>query len=1347
MGVSIFSCGPSANESEVKTYEYLKSRLQSEMGGDWVLLTNLAFSVTHQLQSDEIDIVAIGPSGVRVIEIKHWTAVWVDSHKDLVKQEADRVTNKARKIGTTLRKYVVDLPYVGGAFLLSQEHSKVKRLAKNEVCGVKFYSLNDWKAALNFNSQTVLSPQQVTILSCALAPKCSVAIDGSMRRLAGYVNLELKSPKEECFHRVYKGIHFARQDRVILHLYDLSASDDKNAETKAEREFKALHRLQLHSWAPRILDSYQEAPGYAGEMFFFTVVDPAAPDLEKRVTDDTWTVINRIEFGRNTIRALMELHNAGTADGPIIHRNLTPRTILVKYDNSPFITGFERTKIPSDISVVSSSLPIEENLVSVAPEVASQGLAAADHRSDVYSLCASLSQLFEGREEDLNQRVLEVLELGLTAQPEHRSSFQDLDTKLSELLGESVPLPEPPPARFWTEDQIVCFRNRDYRIVTRLGSGGVGTTYKVVEIDRLTKDDLGTYVAKIARDSEIGQRVLKTYNLVRSHLRHTGLSTIFEVAQDWQENDFVALMTWIEGASLAEFTGVFTLLAEDQQETSGEALASRWMQVMCQALDVLHRNGLIHGDISPRNMIVSGSDLVLTDYDFVSKIGMPVNDPGTVLYCSPSYQDNCHASPSDDIYALSASFFHVIFEKEPFRYGGELDKKRGLNWEGIEKSEYPLLTEFLDNATHSDPAKRFANVTKALLFFEEQQSKTLQINVQVTDETKTNTRTEGMKVEVKLREQRVDWLHNLLQSYPGSRWGNCETRGLDTFFAAQTYVPTQLEETLIRDIHQRKIRLVIMCGNAGDGKTALLQHLAQQLGLGKHSSSKRILEGQVKDGPFVRMNLDGSASWLGRTADDILDEFLAPFQDGPPNQDIVHLLAINDGRLLEWIKTIEEREGDNYTPLTEELYKLLQQEEVVPDSYIRFISLNQRSLVGGIISKRNQIETGFLELLLNHLYGGDDAAAIWSPCQSCSAKDRCEVFSTARIFGPDSLPMLVETNIRLHARQRLFEALQAVHLRGEMHITVRELRAAMVYILFGIHFCDDYHGEIESPVLAYWDRAFSPDSVARQGELLRELAYFDPALEAHPQIDRHLLSKPVAVSIKKAPHYDQLSLESARRRAFFEWTVENVKEVACDSNALDLARGQHLRQFRNLPLDNDPVEQFEICKRICYGISRLEDLPYQALERVGVVPLRITPRTPTETAFWVEKKLDAFRLEANLPPESEGIERLHRQAYLIFRYRNGKEERLQLGSELFHLLLEMADGYQLGDVSTDDTFAHLSIFVQRLVREDERELLAWNPMQDKQIYKVSTAMCETDDGSQQRMRLRPLMKGEKNESS
>src|SRR5208337_438452 len=372
-----------------------------------------------------------------------------------------------------------------------------------------------------------------------------------------------------------------------------------------------------------------------------------------------------------------------------------------------------------------------------------------------------------------------------------------------------------------------------------------------------------------------------------------------------------------------------------------------------------------------------------------------------------------------------------------------------------------------------------------------------------------------------------------------------------------------------------------------------------------------------------------------------------------------------------------------------------------------------------------------------HLYGGERAPNIWSPCQSCCAKDRCQVFRSMRIFGPDGLPSLAPKEMRIRARERLFEALQAVHLRGETHVTVRELRAALVYILFGVHYCQDYHGESGGFALPYWDRAFAPDSPGRQGEVLRELARFDPSLEAHPQIDRHLLGKTSPDSNKTAPQYDQLTLESARRRAFFEWSTEQIEQVAGEANALDLARGRHLRLFRSLPLEKDPQEQAGLCARLCGGISHLEDLPPQALDRPNVVSLRITPRTPTETAFWVEKPLTAFRLEADVPPAA-GVDRLHRQAFLIYRYRNGGQESLRMGAELFHLLLELSDGYQLGDVSTDDAFANLSIFVQRLVREDEREMLAWNPMQDEQIYRVSARIEHSQEGPRQRMVIAPL---------
>ena len=1255
---------------------------------------------------------AIGPPGVRVIEVKHWTPQWFGERQELVAHEADRVTNKARKIGTTLRRSVPELGRVDGAILLTRDPSKAKLCADKPVRGVGGYTLHEWKDAVwirSWGPLPVLRPQQVRMLGRILeTQEWRLPWDGSLRRFAGYVNLELRTPRTDRFHRIYTGKHPATQDPCDpASLRSIRKRRDQRRYESRAANSQHFAGLQLHDWAPRILDSYQEAPGYAGEMYFFTVVDPTAPNIEKRASDESWTTMARLGFTREAVRALNELHGSSEYEA-IVHRNLTPQTILVRHDNAPIFTDFKLARIPSDMSIASSGSPPDGWGPEVAPEIRSHGLHAAGYRSDVYSLCVSLTNLFREREDETSREVVHALAAGLADDPLARVELQDLESKLAELLGESSPKPPPPPARFWTEEQDVRFHGRDYRVVARLGSGGVGTTFKVVEIDRSTQENRGTYVAKVAHDKYAGLRMVNAYGLAHSHLgRHQALSTIFVVAPKWQENEFTALMTWIEGAPLSDFTGVFPLLAEEQDEDSGEALALRWLRTMCDALDVLHRNGLVHGDVSPGNMIVSGNDLVLTDYDFVDKIAQEITAPGTLVYCSPSRQENRPASRADDFYALAASFFHVIFEKDPFRYAGELAKERGLNWDGIDRTEYATLSDFLDRATQRDANRRFASAREAsdaLRPSKPSDVKAIVLGGSQSSESQTDSGSgTGLDGEIERREEKVEWLRSLLQSYPGSRWGNRETRGLDSTFAARTYVETKLEDTLYRDVLDRRVRLVVLCGNAGDGKTALLQHLADRLDVEKRASSERILEGRTADGLVVKLNLDGSASWRGRTADELLDKFLEPFQEGAPSDDVAHLLAINDGRLLEWIEQHE-------TPLTRALSACLDAATVdqsdaevdapESDSHIRFISLNQRSLVGGITPDGTGVETDFLERLVDRLYGGESAADNWAPCRTCSAQERCEVFPAARMFAPQSVPG-EPPPVRRRARERLFAALQAVHLRGETHITVRELRAALIYILFGIHDCSDYHAGDDGSGLPrpqpYSDRAFSPESPGRQGEVLRELVRFDPALEAHPQIDRYLLRPQSSDDTRKSPRHHALPLASARRRAYFEWTSEDIERLTDDTDALDLAKGRHLRQFRDLAIGNETCKREELTRSLCRGISRLEALPPQALDRPDVVPLRIPPRTPTETEFWVEKPMRDFRLEADVSSSGGGLDRLHRQVFLIYRYRDGREEReerLRLGAELFHLLLELSDGYQLGDVSTDDTFAHLSIFVQ-----------------------------------------------------
>lgn len=895
--VRVIPCGPAVNESERRAVERVKASLIGDRDdGRWLILTNLAFSASHRLQADEIDIVAIGPPGVRVIEVKHWTAAWVRGHDDVVAQEADRVTAKARKIGTTLRARLPNLPHVFGVFLVTEAAAKVERLPE-EIRGVRFHTLKTCRQAVGAGAPAVLSLQEIRFAARRLEPRSEVSVTGELRRVAGYAHLQLQSPAAERFHRVYRAVHATRQDGVVLHFYDWSASEEPNAAAKAEREFQALHRLQRYAWAPRIIDSFQASPGYAGENAFFTIADPAAPSIAERAADESWDTGARLSFARSAVRAVRDLHGAG-GDEPMVHRCLTARSILVRHDNSPILTDFQHARIPAEITV---SSPAEGRTwdTATAPEVRAQGRGAADRRSDVYSLCASLQALFTEREDDASRAAAAVLARGRADEPNRRSNLDELEHSLSTQLGESPPATPPPPARFWTEDQVVPFDGHHYRIVGRLGSGGVGTAFKVVEIDRKTGEELGTYVGKVIHDRENGERVLYAHNLVRSHLRHAALSVVYQVASEWRDNAFAALMTWIEGEPLSEYAGLLRELAEDQGDQSEEALAIRWLRVACEALGELHRNGLVHGDVSPRNLILSGGDVVLTDFDCVGKVGEVATEPGTVMYSSPSRVDHHPATPSDDFFALAASMFHVLFARDPFSYEGARDKARGVNWNEIERADYPVLAPFIDLATAADRQRRLTDAAAAMRELQAAPASSNESSAKQSGAAVGDRPPPPPVARTERSENEVLWLRDLLQSYPGSRWGNRETRGLDSDFAERTYVETRLERALFDDLQEGTVSLVVLCGNAGDGKTALLQHLAARFGLGDHLSEQRIVEGQTAAGLTVRMNLDGSAAWDGRSSTVLLDHFLAPFQNGRPRTNLAHLLAINDGRLLE----------------------------------------------------------------------------------------------------------------------------------------------------------------------------------------------------------------------------------------------------------------------------------------------------------------------------------------------------------------------------------------------------------------------------------------------------------------
>jgi serine/threonine protein kinase len=1300
--VTHFPCGAFANESERRALKAVQGALAKIDGtGTAYVLTNLTHPNQHG-QADEIDMVVLGPGGGVVIEVKHWDGAALrgaDSHAELLTAKAKRVAGRLKAMDPTLG-------FIPGAFLLTREAASLRRNGKQaERLGLRAYAVKDVDDLVK--DVAIGSGTSAERLARGLAPRQSDALAAVPRRLARFDELKPLSPPEERFARVFSARDPASGDRVILHTYDLSSAPAlEQADVtvrRAKREFDVVQRFQKSSHLPSLVDSWQPLPNYDGEIFFFTLADSTAASIESLAKDTGWGNADRLAFAARALRALADLQRLDNAVGEVlVHRSLDPQNVRVRGNGSPLFAGWGWARLPLALTIAPASVLNDSPYA--APEVRRSGLAAATPASDVWSLCQVLTEALD--ETDMADDVRAALAQGLEADPAKRSAAdaiaEEIEARIA-LSGEpdSVLIP---PAR-WDEGHEFDWRGKRYRVIAALGQGGVGRTFKLEELDTSNSDPVGTFVGKTAFNPELGRQALLAYKKVRSLAPHEGLSGVLETSTDWHADELMALLRWTRGEPLDAWRGELDFLAEIAGESDAATLTLRWFVDLCEALASLHAQGWVHGDVSPSNILVDDGRVCLIDYDLTGLHGAPAGSPGTVAYASPERRDGGPLRPSDDVFSLAASLFHALTGRSPMNAG-----ECGLPWSADERERWSSIAALLDAAVHPDPKRRFVDARDALL----------RVAKTAGPSSPTLASSPFLAAQLEpLRPNVVPRVKDILCAYPGSRFGNAETRGLDSEFALDTYVETGLDVTLQEALREGAVSLVILCGNAGDGKTAFLQHLAGKLELGEVPSRDRVWDGRLgrRD---VKINLDGAASWNGRSADALLDELFAPFHDGAPKDGRAHLVAVNDGRLLEWMDHSDAARDGRSSRLTEQLSAALDGNGTALDPHIRLVVLNERSLVGGLDQQAGRVQAEFIDKLIGRLIGAERAQEIWLPCETCTAKDRCPMRRSALLMGASRDPRMLDEGRLI--RQRLTAALQAVHQRNEVHITARELKAALSYILFGLYSCEDLHADPSLYLHHPADHAFDAESPLRQGELLRELARLDPGLEAHAKVDRYLRGRGAPDPAHGArrfrdAHHNPAPLRQSRRRAYLGWTDGQIEAVGGDRNALTLKDGRHFTTFREFPLLPE-TEQTRIKAKLCEGLSRLESLPDAAFRASGTVPVRIVPRTPTETAFWVGKPLERFRLEPERVAAPEGLETLHRFLRLSYCPAVGSTERLDVSLELFALLMDLADGVQIMDAFSDDVFANLGVFTQRLAQEDERALRAWNPAEENTVFAI-----------------------------
>jgi serine/threonine-protein kinase len=267
-----------------------------------------------------------------------------------------------------------------------------------------------------------------------------------------------------------------------------------------------------------------------------------------------------------------------------------------------------------------------------------------------------------------------------------------------------------------------------YRLDATVARSGMSTLFRATDLRDGRQVAIKVPHAELEADPVLVER-FKREQEIGQELDHPGVVKTYDGEE---RSRLYMVIEWVEGRLLR---AILSQASQGQERGLPISRAVTLTLGICDALDYMHKHGVVHRDLKPENIMVDAQDRIkLIDFGIAMKedarrltFAGPSPMLGTPDYISPEQVKGQRGDQRSDIYSLGVMLYEMLAGQPPFSGPNPLAvmNERVMNdpkpARKLRPEISPQLQEILNRALERDPRHRYATANEMAWDLEHQE--------------------------------------------------------------------------------------------------------------------------------------------------------------------------------------------------------------------------------------------------------------------------------------------------------------------------------------------------------------------------------------------------------------------------------------------------------------------------------------------------------------------------------------------------------------------------------------------------------------------------------------------------